>query len=38
MLKETLMTKFSSELNINKEILMKEDRPEKNIYVKKVLK
>ncbi len=38
MLKETLMTKFSSELNINKEILMKEDRPEKKTYVKKVLK
>ena len=38
MLKETLMTKFSSELNINKEILLKEDRPEKKTYVKKVLK
>ena len=38
MLKETLMTKFSSELNINKEILMKEDRAEKETYVKKVLK
>jgi len=32
------MTKFSSELNINKEILMKEDKPEKKTYVKKVLK
>ena len=38
MLKETLMTKFSSELNINKEILLKEDKPEKKTYVKKVLK
>ena len=38
MLKETLMTKFSSELNINKEIFLKEDKPEKKTYVKKVLK
>ena len=38
MLKETLMTKFSSELNINKEILLREDRHEKKTYVKKVLK
>ena len=38
MLKETLMTKFSSELNINKEILLKEDQPEKKTSVKKVLK
>ena len=38
MLKETLMTKFSSELNINKAILMKEDRPKKKTNVKKVLK
>ena len=35
MLKETLMTKFSSELNINKEIFLKEDKPEKKTYVKK---
>ena len=38
MLKETLMTKFSSELNINKEILLKEDQPKKKTSVKKVLK
>ena len=38
MLKETLMTKFSSELNINKEIFLKEDKPEKKTYEKKVLK
>ena len=38
MLKETLMTKFSSELKINKEIFLKEDKPEKKTYVKKVLK
>ena len=38
MLKETLMTKFSSELSINKEIFLKEDKPEKKTYVKKVLK
>ena len=38
MLKETLMTKFSSELNINKEIFLKDDKPEKKTYVKKVLK
>ena len=38
MLKETLMTKFSSELNINKEILLKEDRPKKKTSVKKVFK
>ena len=38
MLKETLMTKFSSELNINKEIFLKEDKPKKKTYEKKVLK
>ncbi len=38
MLKETLMTKFSSELNINKEILLKEDKPKTKTYVKKITK
>ena len=38
MLKETLMTKFSSELNINKEILVKDDKPKTKTYVKKVTK
>ena len=38
MLKETLTTKFSSELNINKEILLKEDQSEKKTSFKKVLK
>ena len=38
MLKETLMSKFSTELKINKEILLKEDKPEKKTYVKKDFK
>ena len=38
MLKETLISKFSTELKINKEIILKEDKPEKKTYVKKDLK
>tara|TARA_B100001989_G_scaffold53971_1_gene35360 strand:- start:2080 stop:3825 length:1746 start_codon:yes stop_codon:yes gene_type:complete len=38
MLKETLISKFSTELKINKEIILKEDKPEKKTYVKKGLK
>ena len=38
LLKETLISKFSTELKINKEIILKEDKPEKKTYVKKDLK